>query len=430
MNRIRTVAIAVLVLAAGLYIAVKAYVYFGVRGELDRLAALAQPFVQLTYGGISSDLAAGRAAVTGIEVRVPGQTLPVRLASLVLEGKGPGFLLDLAGGFGPDRFPAYLRIAAERLELPEPGELLATLAVPPGDTPCSLTGMLRRVSPAPGEHWPLRLDLSLEYQLDLRAGLGRVQFGYQGPAGDALTVETSLSGLAGPAALLRGVAPRLDSMRFTLRPDRQRVRALVNRCASAEGLTPGPFVDALLGRPPAELGEELGFLPGPGLRRALYLALVEGQEIGVELGPVDDWLQLQLEAPLLAPEQLLERLGLQLRVGGEEIADLSFREPPAPGQEPGQPAQVPASSAATPQRPRRVTRFLDTPLAELHRYLGREARVYSRNREPPYEGLLDQVDDSRLSVLQRLGGGGMTIHVQRQDVLRVEVLRWVRNPDG
>ena len=98
MQQLRVVGIYLLVLVVAIYAGIKAYIYFGVKGTVDDAIAMVRPFVQISYGGISSSIE-GAVSVDQIEVQTPAEAIPLRIGSLRLEGPELGFLFDVASGF-------------------------------------------------------------------------------------------------------------------------------------------------------------------------------------------------------------------------------------------------------------------------------------------------------------------------------------------
>jgi hypothetical protein len=432
MDRMRTLGLYLLVVLVAVYAGIKAYVYFSVQGELDALASRLRPFAQFSYDGIASGLQ-GSVAVEGVEIRSSGLPLPVRIARVSLEGPGPGFLFDAAAGFGVERIPSWMRLTLQGAELSDVRDLLpADLGSAAGGRPppCSLSGLLQRATAFQGERLPVVLDVTLEYRIDLLEGLGQLDFEYQLADGDALGIEVNVSRLSPPGSMLVGALPRIDRIRVALRPDPERVRGLVRDCAGKDRLTAGAFLDSLLARAPEQLVEDLGFLPGPGLRAALRRGLARPGETVLELGPIDDPMVLQPEVATLTPEQLIERLGVVLEVNGEPVEDLSFATADSVPVGSSRASASPGDAGRVPRRKRVRARMLDTPVAELKTYLGREARIFVDNRPRPHKGILSAVQQDQISVEQRLLGGKMTVHLPLKEVVRAQVKRYPDAGEG
>ncbi|NIP73509.1 MAG: hypothetical protein GWO16_10985, partial [Gammaproteobacteria bacterium] len=56
MFKVKNILIAIILLAGAAYGGLKAYVYFQVKGQVERLSRAASPFAGLSYDGISSSL--------------------------------------------------------------------------------------------------------------------------------------------------------------------------------------------------------------------------------------------------------------------------------------------------------------------------------------------------------------------------------------
>ena len=421
MQQLRVLFVYALILAAVVYGAIKAYVYFSVKGELDDAVARLQPFAQISYGGISSSLK-GSIEVDGIEVKSAQQPVPMRIGSLRLQGDGPGFLFDAAKGFGGGNIPERLRISARRFELPDIQQMAPALLpepdpLRPGPLPdeCSLGRLLQDAGPLRSDSYPLYLDLDVGYEMSMLDQVGRMSFGYDAQGGESFSVTMKLSGIPRPGAVMMGAAPVIDRLSLVYRPNGEYLKRRVAECAKKHGSTSAIYVRGLLAQPDGRLGKELGFVPGKGLRGGVEQLLLKAGELQLTAGPIEE--PMQLGSRELSPQRMMDLFNLQVSVDNEPITDLSFSDAAADDTDGGE-------MAADKKKSKRRARYIETPLGELGNYVGRPVKVSVAGHEKPHSGVLVGVGEDELDVEKRRREGRMNLHVSFKNIERVEVLRF------
>ncbi len=419
-----------------IYAGIKYYIHQGVAEEMDKVIAMARPFAHISYQGIASNLG-GSVAVEGVEVRRPQQTMPVRIAEVRLEGPGTGFLFDLAKGFGRGHFPETLRMTFERVELPDVTDLFPDVEGFGNDTdvpalrqrePCSLGWLAQNIGMIKSDRYPLLLDLTSGYQFDVDSGIARMDFGYQVHSRESLGMEMYLTGVSQPGAVMLGAVPRMERLTLTYEPGREHVAALVNQCAQARGMEPSLYVQGLLSQHESLLGEELGFIPGAGIRDALRRFLTNPGAVTMEMGPFDT--MMQMAAVESSPQQMMAMLDPRISVNGTPVTDLSFREatPGSRGTQGSGPADGLESIPDFKDGGKRVrARMLPATVEELPQYLGRDVHIYTPTHRRPLEGVLKSLANGVANVEKRVHGGTMTVHVPLADITKVAVYRFPRD---
>ena len=427
MQQLKLLGVYALILAAVIYAAIKAYIYFGVKGNLDDAIARAQPFAQISYGGISSSLD-GSIEVDGIEVKTGQQALPIRIGSLQLQGTSIGFLFDAAKGFGQGRIPSAMQARMRRLELPDIQEVVPSVlpalkagARDPVPDQCSLGGLLRSAGMLRSNSYPLHLDLHVGYQMDLLARLGRLDFGYNVQGGESFTVAAKLSGMLQPGAMMMGSAPAVDRLSIRYKPNGEHLKKWVSDCAKKQGTSESIYVEGLLAQPAGRFVEELGFVPGNGLRQGIVRFLLKPVEILVVAGPIDE--PLLLGSGQIPAGRLVDFLNLEVSVNGERVSDLSFAVA-ADVEATGINDADAAMSADQGNKVRKRAHYIETPINELGKYVGRPVRLLISRHDNLQSGVLVAVRDSEMDVERRMRQGSMSLHVSFEDIERIEVLRF------
>jgi hypothetical protein len=72
--------------------------------------------------------------------------------------------------------------------------------------------------------------------------------------------------------------------------------------------------------------------------------------------------------------------------------------------------------------------YLETSVAELDDYLGRGVRIRTRKSDQLRVGELDSVRNGEVTVMRRVQGGKMLMHVPVEDVASAEVYRREERP--
>jgi hypothetical protein len=423
MGRAPKPVVAVVLLPLVLYGAFKVYVYYSVKGRLDDLIAQVRPFVGVRYGGIGSSLG-GVITVDAVELRPMGRPGTVHIDGVALEGSGPGFLLHVARGLGSGRMPQRLRLTLTGVLSPDLSDMLAAGLVAAdrrAPAPCSLAALLGAAAPLRADSAAGPIDVWLGYRLEPAAGRASFEMGYRTSGHEHMTVTAVVAGLPDPVLIAEGTVPRLDTIHLAYAPTRDYVIGRVKHCADHQRAAPAALLDALLGRPPAQLAADLGVLPGPGLRRALRTWLLDPGEVRASTGPIDEPMQGLRNA---TPAQLIARIGLRLTVDGAEVSDLSYTEPPGVAAPAGPAAG--GGRAGSPgggnARPVEHPHFVEVVTEELPQHLQQVVRIQATGQERPREGILVGVGNGDASVQQRVAGGKLTAHIPLSTIRKAEVL--------
>ncbi|AKH21207.1 hypothetical protein [Sedimenticola thiotaurini] len=416
------------------YGALKGAVYYQVKNQMDRLGAIVAPFASLEYDGIGSSLAAGSVAVNGITLTPREALVGIQVEQVELKGDGPGFLLSLLTGFKPDQPPERAQLQIRRMSTPLLGGYLDYWHPAGSSSPpdlCTLGGLIWQTEIERLGFRQRMADVRLRYDLDRRSGELTLQMGYYQDGLAALSVETTLAGLVG----MNGAKmPQMERFSLLYRIDPDYMRGAVNYCAKESGLAPAAFIEQLFAVRPPELGKQLGFVPGEGLRKALRQLVSRPGELLLTAVPDKSFSPARLQQ--YQPQELVRQLGIGLSVNDQPVTDLSFslpkRDKPftelldqvtsgATGEAP----QAASSVSPPPARPR--ARFMETPVEQLGRYVGSHARLYASDRDEPQRGILMGLNNNRMELEQRLYGGKMTLYVPLGKISRAEVLRWEKS---
>jgi hypothetical protein len=441
MKNLKLAPLAIILLVALLYAGFKGYVYFQVSSELDRMITMARPFADISYGGISSGLD-GSLEIENIRVLPQGGAEDARIDSIGMRGDGPMFLLQVVSGMKQGKPPERLSLSVRGLQVALNGEYAAQYsgllqgfqknASKQLDS-CSFGGW---VSPqafkAVGmDQFIVDMDMGYSYQ----EAAGRLEASMEFGARDVETtqLDVALEGASQLGAVMMGVMPRFEHVAIRYELDPEYAARVLGHCAQQRGQTREAYVDSLFGGDREQLAQALGMLPGPGISEALRTFLKQPDGIDISLRPPADLDVTTLH--LYEPQDVALMLNTNLSVNGSRVNDLSFEALPAstlfsqlPGfgaSAEGEQALAQEQEAAAKPRPRIRIAYLETVVDELPNYVGRDVRIYMYKPDVVRTGELFAIEDGEATVIQRLHGGKMAVHVPLSEIRMAEVLRVV-----
>ena len=397
-------------LAVGLaYGAAKGYAYWRVKSQLDEIARLANPYAELRWKGISTELA-GAVEVTGVTVAPRAIAQDIDIASIRVETGDPR-LLFTGMPRRADQAPETLRLAANGVQIPLRGALLDGLQRDPKSNACDFGGLPDPALLAAAGMENLIIDFGMDLSMRKDEGRLAMTFRYATRGIDELDAAADFTG-SGPLPAFKQAVVRY-------RPNSEAVARIADHCAQRRGTDRAGFLRALADQSDRIFLEQFGVLPGPGLREALRTYLARPGQIKLAIRPERDISPMMFTAGASRSLADWQRLaGLELYLNGALVDDLrTVSATQAPGSANGSSDSV--ESAAQPPL---KAQFQDRPVDEISRYIDHRVRVHTRDGKAPREGRLDSVDSTQANVDQRMHGGHLVSHVRLDQIARLEVL--------
>ncbi|MCB1759687.1 MAG: hypothetical protein KDI68_07895 [Gammaproteobacteria bacterium] len=438
--KLKTGLLLLLIVVGLAYGGAKFYLHKKTKDRLDEWVIMVSPFAELSYGEIHSDLR-GSLAVDGIYLSSADGAV-LQIGHVEVEGPGPLFLYDLTRGFGNKAPPESIVFKVTSLSVPVDQNLRASF--PAFETegaelapvePCTLAGLFRYAGLDNIGMEQMVADAVLGYNFDRSRGEARMFFDYDLKAIESMSLNLAMESLPQPGAVMLGELPSITSLELSYKMEPDYAQRMVAHCAKQADTSPGEFLSALFTRSEAYFQSNLGFVPGPGLRDMLQSLLTVGGVVQISAAPGE------LDPGQLfayQPQQLIEMFGVSVAYNDNPVTDLSMQFaatadnvpafPAWPGLEtpPAEPeasdSESPEIDASTPSRRPRM-RYLETPVSELHRFVGSRVRLYTAGVPQPKQGILTSYKNSVFSVVQEIYRGKMTAHVALSDLTRAEVLR-------
>lgn len=329
--RFRNLIIYLLIIAGLVYGGLKGYIFIRAKQQLDTLITAVAPFVYIQYDSIGSKLD-GTVFVekTAINPRGIDDTATIERVSI----KTPGLMFLLAGdkqisqGDLPERIGLEMQGVRIQLDGAIVKKLEQVQAQRPNNQPsegllCTLsrdfiTAQYRQLglkelvfdsqymierSAAPSE-----VDMTLRYVLH---GIERGEF------------KVTLAGVGTSVNSVNNKMPLLKNMKFVYRPNAEFVNQALEYCSKRQDTDVATFMEQLFNKRDADFAEELGFIPGPGIRDALKRLVQDQGELRIFAYPVSPLDVTTIH--LYKPEDWPKLLGLSVYVGETQIDDISFQ---------------------------------------------------------------------------------------------------------
>jgi len=440
--KLKTALLGSIILAGALFGGAKGYIYYRVSSELDKVISMANPFAEIRYQGISSSFE-GRIAVENIRIYPSNSNDEITIESAQVYGDGLAFLYQLMMGSFQNKPPEKFGLSIKGFSIPLNGDLAVNYSSMLGSVKqakdsdgCGvMTGLSPDLLGSLG-FYAITIDTTLDVDFDQAAGRAEMQIGF-----DVRDVEYSqttilMTNVSEPSAIMIGMQkPQLSELSVIYQIDPEFVAKSQKQCADTRGLTVDAFVESMLDMDEKQLAQQLGFVPGSGLLAAIKRFIKDPNEVSFSIHPPEAIDPSDLS--LYKPEDLLAMLNLELLVNGEPVTDLSFSmleqttgNDTASGT--GLASQLPDAAAvfspsAQPTKKLKKTvaarRYVPTPIAQLHKYIDRDVRVYINQEGAVRKGALMSVAKDKIVIKQRLSGGDMTTAVLLQQIVKVEVYR-------
>ena len=434
-----------LVLAVAGYGGAKYYVHTKVKDKLDELVRMASPFAEIRYGEITSDLR-GSLKIEDIGLNAAEGTA-LQIGNVELEGPDPRFLWDLTNGFKNSEPPEKLALRLMGISIPADQNFkgdfgpitLGGKSTGSGQVqPCTLSGLLKHAGLEQIGMETLSANSTMGYSLNRASGEAWVFLDYELEGIESLSLAMSLRGIPESGALVMGAMPRFADIDISYSLQAGHIKRLVGHCASQSQQSSDQFLQAVFTQSDRDIAENLGFVPGPGIKEMLRKLITNGGTVQLVANPADG---LEM-ATLLAhkPEEIMRLLKVKLSLDEKPVEDLSiaFANNGAAlsgpwglnglGADAGESSEEElkddVEAADSEVRIERLRmRYVETGISDLQHYLGSRVKLYTRDSGKPKQGYLASYKGDIFSVEQNIHGGTMTAHVRVSEISKAEVLR-------
>ncbi len=331
--KLKNLLVFVLVGTGVAYGGLKVYIHHKVKKQVDTLVAASQPFADIEYGSIGSTLD-GAVSIDDIVVYPRGVNDSVRMEQLRVITPGLGFLLNgsesMRKGELPERMGIEFRGARFNLkgrlaQLLEQAEASQTGREPSADQACALsrafvTAQYRELGLS---ELVFDTDFVIERGLTPSQVVMKMRYSLHGVEQADFTM--TLEGMGNNVMSVAFATPLLKNISVSYRPDPEFSNKALHYCAELQATDVPTFISQLMDKGDEYFADELGFIPGPGIRSALRQFLESQGEVRISARP-DSPLDIKT-VHLYKPEDWPDLFGLTVTVNDTEVSDLSFRMP-------------------------------------------------------------------------------------------------------
>jgi len=441
MRKLLNIAIVILIVAILLGAGAGGYLWYSTKQEVDRIATMAKPFADISYGGIDVS-PTGSVGVNRLRIRPNLVNDSISIGAIRLNTPNFLALLDVRWQLSQNQLPKSLALSFQDFELSLSGGIL-------GGDPAG-----RAQANSPFDHLdalgcgPITAFGVAEWrEMGYDRFVGNMEIGYRVDSKNnvlelrmdsnmrdwaTLNLEIDLS-LAKPpeslAELALSLTPKLAKLNFVLRDDGFNQRRNVYCAAKAGKPVPEYLADHV--QRVAERLRASGVVLGPGLIAAYQRYLIEGGALAITAmppAPIDP-----AELHEYAPADIVKLLGLRMKVNEAAVDDLTVDWDAAkfatalnvePEQEPEQEPET-TSAASVPSPPvvaeRIYQTYHPTPVGEVGQHVGKIVKLRTTTGTQ-YRGRLDGVAEGVIRVTLRKSGGSAMLSLRASEITAMEVL--------
>jgi len=437
MEKLKYFVLGLLVIVVLAYGGIKAYMYYSLKNNMDRLAQQFSLFGQLKYGDLTTSVK-GSLAVENIEIRIHGMDDELNIKAIRYQTPNLLYLLQANKQLEQGRIPESLSLSIEGLDIGLFGEFTDRLE----QIISELNFQLQGVNPLCGGRMffgPRELrDMGYE---EITSD---IQIGYRfDPANAQIIVDMISSTDDMAAARIQGIIKGISDTSFVsmMQPgnpprlntvtihyiDQSYTTRFTKYCAGLSKLGLNEYITAEANQQPVYYSYSWGFVPGPGLRQAYSAFLTNPGQIDVSLELPEAVTPDNVH--LFKPEDIPGLLNLQVNVNGEAVKDLSFDF--YKGQKLDLSGKIdrlfaqPGAKPVMPQRKKKKvkyeTKYYTVPVSGLKNYLGEEVRLQMTTGQTRL-GFLTKMGSRVAHVEQRVHSGRFTMPVPIGNITKAEVL--------
>lgn len=412
------------------YGAVKGFLYYKAKRNIDGMVAAVSSQADIRYTDISTDLR-GAVTVGGIVVQPLGYDDSLHIEAIRIASDDPLFFYHGARWEpGKNTPPPSLSFFIDGIRLPLSADLLRETAAVRGNGDDSSCAQGLQLTPAFLQQIGFEdLDMDIDGHYRLNEAARTLEFGINIDLHDieslefaAMMSDVDIVGFSQGG----GAPPNLARLSLAAEVSPKFGRQALKECAIGTDETVQVWSERLAGQTLEGLRAK-GLTLGAGLTDAVreffrtwgQFRLVSEPEQPIGL----------LSLMFLPPDQLVDAMALQLSLNDQAIVDTSFDWQRPGAQAPGLSTlfgveQPQARAAAAPKQTNRVIvrrQYEPVPLGDIAHYVDQEVQIKPRS-QPMREGVLRGIGESGAEVEQTLHGGKFTVYVPLNQIESVRAM--------
>lgn len=446
--KLKNLVVIALIGAGVAYGGVKGYIHYKVKKQVDQLVAAAMPFADIEYGSLGSDLR-GRVMINELVIYPRGVNDAVKIEQLAILTPGLKYLLTGSDALKRGELPEHMGVALTGAHLDLKGRLTQMLEQaeaaqlgqqPTEDIACSLSSNFLTVQYRELGLEELVFDTRVSFEHGITASQLVLKMDYSIRDLEQAEFAVTLDGFDNSLMSLAFASPQLKRVTINYRPDAVFSRKTLEYCAGKQGVEVQSYINGLFDKGDEHYMQNLGFVPGPGIRTAMKELLLNAGELSVVAQP-SSTLDLKT-VHLYKPEDLADLFGLSVKVNGKEVSDLSFTLPDdelsqsdertaafkLPGldffsrQEEAAPVQAQTGNKSSVARsPSGRPRYRIVARGDVHKLVGRDVRISMADGKRR-SGRVLSISNGVISLEMRMHGGTLSTRVPVTAASKIEVL--------
>ena len=419
-----------LIIIGGVYLGLKAYVYFSAKSDIDNVVKQASLFADVRYGGISSDLIEGSISVNDVVISPRTLQDEIQIRELRMQGDGPAFLFTDTSKWA-QQTPEFLKLSMMGLRVGLDGELYRSL----GEMQMQ-QAKARKAKPAAtcefGSSFSAEDLRALGYdELFANASFtvahdkidSKTKMEINLEMEDMAEVDMTMSMKGGAAPMMMAMAPQPSEIRFIYSVDPDFMKGSKKYCASVLKMDEPAYVNHIVSATDSDYQKYYGFAPGQGIRDAVKKFMNEGGEVDIRMRPSSDMNPMMLNQ--FRPADMINMLGVTAYINGEPVQDLRFTVDESMNQYFGDKAYGEADGKKKPESVKVTYTFQDTPINQLPQYIGARVKVETHD-DRQREGTLIKISQNTATIEQRVHSGKFEALVPLSDIKNLQVHRLLK----
>lgn len=308
-------------------------VWFQTRASLTRFAQAMAPIADFGYGSIQIG-ASGTIAVSDLTFAPKQIQDVIRIARVAVKTPGIDFILHGSKSLREGKIPRRLGLDVTGIRISSDGPLWEQISklggkdrpAPDNELACGIAGIVR-MEGALKSLMPQQIvtDVALLMETGALPGTATISLQWRQHRYGTLAIELHYRQV-GELLTNLGNAATLETVVVTGSLDPQYVGEALQICADNSRLPIDRFLSTLLAQNERAYLQDIGLIPGSGMRTLLH-GLLSGEDVKVQTTLPDGFEPASIER--YRPEDIPQLLAMQIAVSGSAITDLGFTTTPS-----------------------------------------------------------------------------------------------------
>jgi len=405
---------------------IKASLWLSVRSVVNDAIARVSPFMDITYGGISSSFD-GRVGLQNVVIKVPMAGDSLKVAHAQLKFNGLRELLSFKERLGEGKLPEQMAVDLKGVELQIHGPFMQSLYAQPAEqsafTAMSevVCGNVRNIGVDELLQMGYRtLESDIQFSYRMQPGAQTLTFDLRSDTRDMLDMHTSMTlmNVSERPGDMRVNPPRVSQVVVEMN-DNQYQRRVSEFCRGKLGLDQKAYAALSLEQFDKALRQQRIALDKPVLE-AYGRYLADPRSLRVELTPSEGmaWDGLQF----FEPKDVIQMLHPVVLVNQQSVAPLGFVwvDPLKKKLTPESQYQM-VSAQETVESQARTQQYEFVSVESLAQYTGKRLQFITFDGAY-YQGVLHKVENGRVYITVLIGTGSAEMFLRLNKINQVRVM--------